>query len=297
MHIVILGAGAIGSVYGGLLSTAHDVTLLTRQAHMERINRDGLAMTGAATGLFKVRAATTLDALPPDTFVILTTKVYDSEAAVRGIAHLVRPDTIILCVQNGLYSEDVVKSVVGDQCLVLRAITHFGAVFQDAGVVELKVQGYTAIEQSPKSSAIADAFSECGLDGRVTDRIKDEMWRKVITNCIINPVNAIMRTEVGAIADERLIPIKRLIARECLRVAERDGVTFEDDIVATIDRQYGTSRNLSSMQQDLLKGRRTEIDFLNGAVARLGATYGIGCPGNQALAVIIQEMEKAGPSG
>jgi 2-dehydropantoate 2-reductase len=292
LHIVVLGAGAIGSVYGAKLSVSNDVTLVARPAHARQINADGLRITGAEEATYRVRAATSLDALPPDALVLLTTKVCDSEAAVREIAHLVRPDTVILCVQNGLYSEDLVKAVVGARCLVLRAITNFGAIFQTPGVIELKARSDTAIERSPKSAAIADAFRRSGLEARVTDRIKDEMWLKLVVNCVINPINAITRTEVGAIADERLNPLKQLIVDECVRVARRDGVELEGDLVEGINRRYGSSRNLSSMQQDLLKGKRTEIDFMNGAVARLGATYGIACPVNQALAAIIKQMEQ-----
>jgi 2-dehydropantoate 2-reductase len=297
MHIVVLGAGAIGSVYGARLSAAHDVTLLTRSAHADAINRNGLRITGAEERTYHVRAATTIDRIEPDTLILLTTKVSDSEAAVRTIAALLRSDTVILCVQNGLYSEDLAKAAIGNRCLVLRAITHFGAIFRVPGIVELKVAGYTAIERGPRSTVaevIAEAFSACGLDGRVTDRIADEMWRKLIVNCVINPINAMTRTEVGAIADDRLRPLKQLIVDECVAVARADGITLDGDLVAAIDRQYGPSRNLSSMQQDLLKGRRTEIDHLNGAVVRLGERYGVACPVNQALTIIVKELERSG---
>jgi 2-dehydropantoate 2-reductase len=217
--------------------------------------------------------------------------VSDTEAAIAGIGDLVRADTTILCVQNGLYSEQLVKRLIGDRCLVLRAITHFGAIYRTPGVVELKVAASTRIENSPRSKAIADMFTACGLDGQVTMRIKDEMWQKLVVNCVINPINAITRAEVGAIADERLRPLKQLIVDECRRVAARDGVDLAGDLVDEIDRVYGASRNLSSMQQDLLKGRRTEIDFLNGGVVALGARYGIDCPVNQALTMIIKAME------
>jgi 2-dehydropantoate 2-reductase len=295
MHIVVLGAGAIGSVYGAKLSASNDVTLLTRLAHAEAINANGLRITGAEEATYRVKARTTLEHMPPDALVVLTTKVCDSEAAVRSIAHVIRPDTVVLCLQNGLRSEDVVKAVVGDRCLVLRAITNFGAIFQTPGHVELKACSDTAIEQSPVSAAIAGVFTRCGLDGRVSDRIKDEIWRKLVVNCVINPINAITRTEVGAIADERLNPLKQLIVDECRRVARCDGVEIEDDPVAAINERYRRSRNLSSMQQDLLKGRRTEIDFLNGAVVRLGTAHGIECPVNQALAAIIKQMERQVP--
>ena len=112
MHIVVLGAGAIGGVYGARLSTAHDVTLLTRSAHAEAINRDGLRITGAEERTYHVHAATTIDRIEPDTLIVLTTKVSDSEQAVRTVAALVQSDTVILCVQNGLYSEDLAKAGV-----------------------------------------------------------------------------------------------------------------------------------------------------------------------------------------
>jgi 2-dehydropantoate 2-reductase len=295
LQIVILGAGAIGSVYGARLSTAHDVVLVARGAHADAINRDGLRVTGLEERTYRVRAATAIDTLPADALIVLTTKVSDTDTAVEGVRHLLRADSTILCVQNGLYSEDIVKAVVGDRCLVLRAITHFGAIFRTPGVVELKVSASTRIQQSARSAAIADAFTRCGLDGQVTGHIKDEMWEKLVVNCVINPINAITRAEVGAIADERLRPLKQLIVDECRRVAARDGVDLAGEFVDRIDRQYAPSTNLSSMQQDLLKGRRTEIDFLNGAVVKLGVTYGVDCPVNQALTMIIKAMEVVAP--
>ena len=295
MRIAVLGAGAIGSVYGAKLSTAHDVVLVARREHADEINTHGLTVTGTEERTYRVRAVTALEALAPDALVVLTTKVSDSAAAVASIADLVSGETTILCVQNGLYSEDVAKTALAGRCLVLRAITHFGAIYRTPGVVELKVSASTRIEQSPRSAAIAEAFTRCGLNGEVTDRIKDEMWQKVVVNCVINPINAMTRTEVGAIADERLRPLKQLIVDECRRVAAKDGVDLAADFVDQIDRQYAPSRNLSSMQQDLLKARRTEIDFLNGAVVRLGARFGIDCPVNQALTMIIKAMERASP--
>jgi 2-dehydropantoate 2-reductase len=293
VQIIILGAGAIGSAYGAKLSTRHDVTLVARAAHAERINADGLRVTGAEEATYRVRAVAALDRLPPNALVLLTTKVCDNETAISAIAPLVRTDTVILCVQNGLGSEDVVKGIVGDRAVVLRAVTNFGAIYRTPGVIELKAHSSTSIEQSPQTAAIAEAFRACGLDVHVSDRIKDEVWQKLIVNCVINPINAMTRTEVGAIADERLDPLKRLIVDECVRVARADGVELAGDLVNAINRRYGSSRNLSSMQQDLLKGRRTEIDFLNGAVVRLGERYGIPCPVNQALTAIIRQMERA----
>ncbi|HEY1912756.1 MAG TPA: 2-dehydropantoate 2-reductase [Vicinamibacterales bacterium] len=296
MNIIVLGAGAIGSVYGAKLSRGNDVTLVGRAAHAAQINGHGLQITGLEESVYRLRAVTALEVMPPDALVLLTTKASDSEAAVRSIAALVRADTTLLCIQNGLYVEDIPKSIVGDCCTVLRAITNLGAIYRTPGVVELKALSSTSIEQSRASAAIAETFRASGLEATVSQRIKDEMWRKLIVNCVINPVNAITRTEVGAIADQRLDPLKRLIVDECVSVARRDGVEFDEDMVDAINRRYGPSRNLSSMQQDLLQGRRTEIDFLNGAVVRLGESFGIPCPVNQALTTIIRQMESAARS-
>ena len=109
------------------------------------------------------------------------------------------------------------------------------------------------------------------------------------------PVRRLERDRpAGALPSQLLRPLKQLIVDECRAVAARDGVDLAADFVDQIDRVYAPSKNLSSMQQDVVKGRRTEIDFLNGAVVALGAQYGVECPVNQALTMIIKAMERAG---
>ena len=291
MDIVVLGAGAIGSVYGARLSLRHSVTLVARPSHVDAIERRGLRLVGVEDRLYRVCAATAVDRIPRDALILLTTKVSDTRDAVAPIVPLVHPDTTIVCLQNGLYSEALVKELVGDRSVVLRGITQFGAIFREPGVVDFKVEGYTLIEDHPRSRAIAELLTASGLDGRVSADIKIEMWRKLIFNCVINPITSILGIEVGGIADGRLDPLKRLVINECLQVARADGVEFDDDFLAVIARTFGPSRNIASMRQDLLKGRRTEIAHMNGAVARLGARYGIPCPANEALTALIEQLE------
>jgi len=289
--VIVLGAGAIGSLYAAKLGARGEVTVIGRRDHVEAIDRAGLRVTGREELTCRVRAATALAAIAPRTLVLLTTKVNDSRAAVGAIVDLLRDDTIILCVQNGLHSEEVVRAVVGDRCVVLRAITQFGAIFRAPGLIDYKVAGYTLIEQSPRSGEVAELLTASGLDGRVSDSIKVEVWRKLIFNCVINPITSIFGTDVGSIADARLEPLKRLVIDECLAVARADGVAFDIDFVQTIAEVFGASRNIASMRQDLLKGKATEIDFMNGAVVDLGRTCGIECPVNGALAAIIKALE------
>jgi 2-dehydropantoate 2-reductase len=241
-----------------------------------------------------MRAETAVDAVAPHALILLTTKVNDSRQAIAPLVDMLRDNTVILCVQNGLGSEDIVRAEVGGRCLVLRAITQFGAVFQQPGVVDYTAAGATLLEPSARSAEIAALLSGSGLDGRVSEDIKTEIWRKLIFNCVINPITAIVGSEVRGIVDPRLDPVKQLVVDECLQVARADGVTFDIDFVPTIAERFGAARTIASMRQDLLKGKATEIDHMNGAVVALGRRFGIACPVNAALVAIIKSIEARG---
>lgn len=292
MNVIVLGAGAIGCAYGYQLSAHHDVTLVGTPAHMQAIREHGLRIEGAIhTGTFRLKAVTSLDTIEPGTLIILTTKVSSSVAAITPIVPLLTPSVTILCVQNGLYSERLVRDLVGDRAVTLRAITQVGGILRGPGVVEHTVVGYTLVEDHERALAVAAVLSECGLDGRVIPDMKVAMWRKIVFNCVINPITAITGSTVGGIVDPKLARIKRLVIDECVAVAAADGVTFEEDFMALIDRVFASAATVASTLQDLQKGRRTEIDHLNGAVVALGAEYGIPCPVNAALTTIIKQLE------
>jgi 2-dehydropantoate 2-reductase len=297
VNILVLGAGAIGSVYGALLSAHHDVTLIGTEAHMRAINAHGLTLSGARSGVFRLRAATAVGHIERDTLVILTTKANASAAAVAPLVPLLPTGVTFLCVQNGLYAERVVRDLVGDRAVTLRAITQHGAVLRGPGQVEYTVLGYTLIEDHERAPMLASVLNGSALDGRIVPDMKREMWRKVIFNCVINPITSIVGCEVGGISSPGLAPTKQLVIDECLAVAAADGVTFDEDFMDQIDRVFSTSKTVVSTLQDLRKGRRTEIDFLNGAVVALGERYGIACPVNGALTTIIKELEKGRSGG
>jgi len=290
--IVVLGAGAIGSVYAVKLAAHHPVTVVARPDHVDAIRSAGLRLIGRETVTARVEAVIALEAIAPGTTILLTTKVNASEAALRPIANLVRDDTVIVCVQNGLDSEGVARRALGGRGLVLRAITQFGAIFQEPGLINYTAAGYTLLEDGPRSAAIAGMLTASGLEGRICADIKTEIWRKLIYNCVINPITAITGTDVGGIADPRLDPLKQLVIDECLAVARTEGVTFDIDFLAKITEVFSASRTIASMRQDLMRGRPTEIDHMNGAVAERGRQAGIGCPVNAALAAIIRAMDR-----
>ena len=182
MRVIVLGAGAIGSLYGAKLSKLNDVTLIAREEHARQINRKGLKIEGIESETYNVKAATKIQKIENGALIALTTKARDSEKAVNSIKGLIKKDTIILCLQNGLYSEDAVKKIVRGRCLVLRAITNFGAIFLQPGIIRYTSYSYTSIEKSEKSKEIVDNFSKCGLNAYVSVDIKKDMWKKVVFN-------------------------------------------------------------------------------------------------------------------
>jgi 2-dehydropantoate 2-reductase len=294
MEIIVLGAGAIGSLYGAKLAAGNDVTLIGRAEHVAAINSRGLHIEGLESQIVRVHAATALDHLGPDALIILTTKVTDSAAALRPIAGLVRDDTTILCLQNGIGSERIARAALGDRGAVLRGITQFGAIFKSPGVIQFMARGYTLIEQHESSVRITSVLSAAGLDCRISPDIGADVWHKLVINCVVNPITAILGCEVGGIANSQLAPLKRLVIDECVAVAAAEGVTFNNEFMREIDDRFRSSHNIASMLQDLRRGRPTEIDYMNGAVTAIAAQHGIACPVNAALTSIIKTMEASG---
>jgi 2-dehydropantoate 2-reductase len=291
MQVAVVGAGAIGTLYAARLAREHEVILVTRRPEQaEAIRASGIRITGLEETIVRVEATARVATLDAGALVLLTTKVYDNVSAIEPLVPALSDGNVIVCLQNGLGGEALVKDATGGRCPVLRGITNFGAIFVSPGVVNLKARGDTVVERGPASDALADAFSRCQLAGRVSPDIRREVWKKLVVNCVINPLTAITGMEVGWIADERLDRMKLRVIDECVAVARREGVVLEDDFLRLLNETYGPSRNLSSMLQDVASGRRTEIDFMNGAVADLGRRHGVPCPINEALAAIIRAL-------
>jgi 2-dehydropantoate 2-reductase len=291
MEIIVLGAGAIGSLYGAKLASANKVTLISRAEHAAAINARGLRIEGLESQIVRIHAATAIKHIGAKALILLTTKVPASAGALAPIAPLVREDTTVLCLQNGLGSEQIARDALGARGIVLRGITQFGAIFERPGVIQYMAGGYTLIEQHERSDRVAAVLTAAGLDCRVSPDIAADVWHKLVFNCVVNPITAILGCEVGGIANPELDPLKQLVIDECVAVAATQRVTFDLDFMREITEVFGPSRNIVSMLQDLRRGHQTEIDYMNGAVAALGAQHGVPCPVNDALTAIIKAME------
>jgi 2-dehydropantoate 2-reductase len=291
MEIIVLGAGAIGSLYGAKLASANDVTLVARAKHAAAINANGLRVEGLESRTVPIRATTALEKIGPNALILVTTKVSDTAAVLAPIAPLVRDDTTIVSLQNGLDSEKIARRALGPRGIVLRAITQFGAIFKAPGVIQFMARGYTLLEKHERSGQIAAVLNAAGLDCRISPDISRDVWHKLVINCVVNPITAILGCEVGEIANPQLDPLKELVIAECLAVAANQGVMLAGDFQQEISDFFRPSHNIASMLQDLRRERPTEIDYLNGAVVLLGAQNNVDCPVNAALAAIIKAME------
>ena len=168
MEIVVLGAGAIGSLYGAKLAAANDVTLVGRPDHMNAITENGLRIDGIEPQTVRVRASTRVESIKPNTLILLTTKVPATASALESVAPLVRDDTTIVALQNGLNSDRIARAALRGRGVVLRGISQFGAIFDRPGTIRYMVKGYTILENHERSTRIGAVLNAAGFDCRVS---------------------------------------------------------------------------------------------------------------------------------
>ncbi len=287
-NFIVLGAGAIGSLFGALLSDKFDVTLVGREQHVNEMNKNGLKITGSVNKTYKVKAATKIDNIEENTIILLTTKTIDSEKAISDIKQKLKKDTIIVCLQNGLGSEDVVKSIVN--CKVLRATTMTGSIFKSPGNIESSGKCSCYIEEDGKE--IADLFNKANIKAEATPKIKQLIWDKLTINCVTNALGAILEARNKDLNKPELKPTIQAIINECVEVAKKEKITLnKKHLTDIITRIITTSTNINSTLQDLKKKRKTEIEFLNGAVVRLGKKHNLQTPVNETLYGLVRYLE------
>jgi 2-dehydropantoate 2-reductase len=288
--IFVLGAGAIGSTYGALLSQKNDVTLIGRKAHVGAIKKNGLTLTGDVNHKFTVKAETEIKEIPSDALIILTTKAYDVAEAVTSIKSLLKRDTVLLALQNGLDIKEIVEKAAGNKAEVVRGLVTLAAEFFEPGKISFW-QGETLLESTPTSERIARVFNESGLKTRIVKEMREELWKKLLVNCVLNPLTALLRVRNNEILVDSLREVRYKIIQECMAVGRAEGIKFEPNLEECIERKIARYINYSSMCQDIMKGKKTEIDFLNAKVVELGRKHDIPTPVNETLVALIKFLE------
>lgn len=297
-HIIIVGPGAMGCLHAALLAEAGlRVTLLDHRAERAaRLAHDGLSleMPDGSTRTVAVPATAQAESVGSADLVLLFTKAYDTEGAIRHAAPVIGDDTSVLTLQNGLGNYEILqRHVLPAQ--VLAGVTSSGATL--LGVGRIRVAGIGAIALgSPvgnreRAEAAAGLFRQADLTAQVTDNVDAALWRKAIINAAINPLGALTGRRNGELLQHP--PLRRLlgrVAQEAHQVALAARQPLADlDPVATVEEVcQATAANQCSMLQDVLAGRRTEIEQINGEIVQRGKATSLPTPLNEALVALIK---------
>jgi 2-dehydropantoate 2-reductase len=294
MQVAVIGAGAVGCYYGGLLLKAgHDVTFIGRQPHVDAINAHGLLLDMQGfKGHLPAKAATDTSGLAAPDIVLVCVKSADTEAAGRSLVGHLRPDTSVLSLQNGVDNAQRLGAVIGHP--VISAVVYVGSGMAGPGHVKHHGGGGLAIGASPASEALAELFEAAGIQTTIAADIETTLWSKLVINCAFNALSAVAGIAYGPMMEvEGAREVIAGAVQEAVDVARASGVAMPDDLVAQILKIPAAMPNqTSSTAQDLSRGKPSEIDFLNGHVVRKGAELGIPTPTNQALQVMVKLAER-----
>jgi len=302
LKILVAGAGALGCLYAGLLaSQGHHLYLLGRKPLVEAVEKNGLKIRGLISLDVKVEAAVENPAqLKEEAFnlILLTVKAYQAAEAASSLTSLPAGKIPLVCLQNGLGVEEEVKKAVGNRFTVLRGVSFMGAYVEKPGLVRCTGLSSTLLEEPPPEvlsplTEMLGSLKAYGLEADFKPQIREVVWEKTLVNAGINPFGAITGLKNGQLLE---VPqLREAIAEtveEGWKVASKLGIAFSrNPVKLTFKVAEATAENYNSMLQDLKAGRRTEIDYINGAIARFGEETGVATPLNRLLTSLIKGLE------
>jgi len=298
MRIAVVGTGAMGSVYAGLLAAAgHDVAAVDVNAdHVEAIRTRGLRVDGVSGDrVVRIAAATDPAEVGPVELVVIATKSMDARAAAESAGPLIGPDTTVLTIQNGLGAADEVAEVVGDDRLMVGVAGGFGASIVAPGHahhhgMELVRLGERAGPVTDRTERVADAWRQAGFDVRTYDDVARLQWEKLICNACFAGIGGLLELTIGDVVDNpHAWSVASRCAQEALDVGRARGVALDiadcDTYVLDYARAIPDAR--PSLLLDLLAGRPTEVEWINGSVPREGAKVGVPAPANELVTQLV----------
>jgi len=301
MKIVIVGPGAMGCLYAAFLSRSkEEIWLLDKnKERAERIAQEGISVEGVS-GNWRAQVNATVDAqkIGSADLIIISVKSYDTKEAIAGASPLIGENTKILTLQNGIGNIEIISEVAGSE-KVIGGATNLGATLMDTGKVRHAGRGETIIGRIDgkipvEMRYIRELFNKVGLQTRISRDIKGLLWSKLIINAGINALTAITRLNNGRLVEfEGVRRVLREAVSEATKIAKRKRIKLiYDEPLAKVEAVCeATAGNVSSMLQDVLRKKRTEIDFINGVIVRQGQESGISTPVNSALVDLVKTIE------
>jgi 2-dehydropantoate 2-reductase len=296
--IAVMGAGAVGCYFGGMLARAgHDVVLIARAQHVQAIRRGGLRMeTRTFDEQVQLSASTEPGPVADANLVLFCVKSTDTESAGAQLLPCLRPDALVLCLQNGVDNAQRLRTTL-PQHQVAAAVVYVATEMAGPGHVRHHGRGELVIEPSLASEAVAQALCAAGVPTEISENVRGALWLKLIINCAYNAISAIAQRPYGEnVQGKGVKDVMRDVVNECLEVAKAEGVNVPGDAHLTVARLVETMPSqYSSTAQDLARGKRTEIDYLNGLVVRRGQALGIPTPVNRVLWALVKLLETKQP--
>ena len=299
MRIAVMGAGAIGCYYGAMLARAgHALSLVGRPVHVDAMQRHGLLLqAGTDTQQIAVAATTAPDAVRGAELLLLCVKATDTEAAGSALrSHLpyLAPSAQVLCLQNGIDNAARLQAVPGWQNIAVHAaVVTVAAEMAGPGHVLYRGGRDLTIGASARAAELKRLFDAAGLPLSISSDLQGALWGKLVLNCVYNALSAVLQQPYGVLAgaEEGRGLIGDLL-RECLAVAAAEGVSLPAETEANVQRiPVWMPQQRSSTAHDLARGRRSEIDHLNGAIVRLAQVHGVPVPVNRTLLGLVKLLE------
>jgi 2-dehydropantoate 2-reductase len=298
-QIAVVGAGAVGGYFGGMVARAGaPVVMIGRAPFVEAVNQNGLLLDTLHFKVsVRVEASTELDAVRGAEVVLFCVKTTDTAETARALAPLLSPNAIVISMQNGVDNAEQIHAASGIDAL--GAVVYVAASVPQPGTIKHVGRGDLVVgPRNARTEHIVALFEHAGVPCRISDNIEGELWVKLTWNCALNAVSALGRAKYGQIAaNEDARKVVSEVVHEVLAVARAANIHppgLENPQVALASALKGAnqmSEALSSTAQDLLRGKRTEIDSLNGYISRRGAALGVPTPINHALFALVKLTE------
>ncbi len=299
MKIAIIGAGAMGCLYGALLSVKNEVILIdSYRPQVETINANGLIMVeNGVEKLYALKAVLSGTDLGAVDLVIVFVKSTDTYDAVKANKSLIGPDTIIMTLQNGAGNDRDILHFAAKENIIIGTSKH-NSVGMGPGKIHHTGSGITTIGAmdfaANVNSLIIAALMEAGLETEVSDDIQRIIWSKLFVNISVNTLTALLETKIGYMSQNKYAwDFAKRIIYEAINVAEEDGTYFDRrevmEMVQNVCEKAG--EGYSSMYQDRKRKVRTEIDKMNGAIVEQAKLYGVATPYNSLVVDLIHAVE------
>lgn len=300
MKIVVIGAGAMGSIYGGRLSTGNEVYLVdTSQAVVDQINQSGLKIDeDGVTNVYHPKAVVSAEEIGQADLVILFVKAIFSKTALEANKNIIGPKTRVLTLQNGAGHEALLKEFVPQEHIVIGTTEDNGAVLAPAhvrrgGAGRTNV-GLLTEDTDGFLPALKEAFDSCGFQVKIHENIQQLIWDKLFTNVSLSAVTGILQVDMGYIAaDAYAWNMTTRLIHEAVMTAEAMGLQCNEEAITEKVRETSVNNphGCTSIRADIRAGRKTEVDTISGAVVRAAKAYHVAVPTHEFVVNMVHALE------